>query len=578
MKKKSSFLRILGFMKQHMLTYWISLVIIGILYLFLQVSLAYLFKDMFNLLTKNQFNHLFDEIKYYIGYIILIILVLPIFTYLANRVNVMITANIQKAVADKLTKLPAAYFKKNHSGDIISRCTNDITETERAYKVHLINFVTNLIMGIGSVIFIFILEWRLAFVALGGGLLVLFINVIYSKILKSVSTEVQEKLAKLNERFSNLIAGFHVIKVFNLSQLMMKKYLTSNEAVYDASKKRVEKQSVMNTLNTLVSFVSFLGIVLMGSYLFISNEINEFGVIVAVVQLQSGITNLVYGLGSFMTQMQSSLAAADRVFELIDEEEEPKSYHLTDNRDIASLDAIDFDCVSFGYDDEKVLNGLSFKLPRNKVYALVGPSGGGKSTVFKLILNFYSPQGGNIHFDGKSISNQEIKAIRNQIAYVPQDAYLFTGTIEDNIRYGRMGATHEEIIEAAKQANAHDFIMELDRGYETQVGESGAQLSGGQRQRIAIARAILKDAPILLLDEATSALDSESEQLVQEALEKLMVNKTTLIIAHRLSTVEHADQILVISDGQVVEQGTHTTLLENQGLYSTLYQKQFATS
>jgi len=577
MKKKNSFRRIFTFMNKHIYAYFFGLITVGLLLAFFQIQLAKLFQYMFDSFELQEFDIARGIINYLI-YIIIILTALPFFSYLVRRVNVISSGNLRKAISNKLTKLPASYFKKHHSGDIISRSSNDVSETERSYSSYLYLFIINLIMGVISIAFTFYLEWRLAIISLSAGLLILFINMFYAKILRRTSTKVQEKLGRLNERFSNILAGIQVIRVFNIYNIIMKKYLISNDDVYKYSKERVKKQAVMVALNNMVGFISFLGIAAVGAYLSIKGEIT-FGIIIAVVQLQNGVTNLVYGLGSFITQMQTSLAAADRVFELLDEEEEPAIYNLENVQYNNSKDILGFKKVLFSYEDEIVLNKISFSIPKNKVYALVGPSGGGKSTIFKMILNFYPPKEGDIFINGNSISNQTINEVRNLIAYVPQDAYLFTGTILENIAYGKTNATIDEIIEAAKLANADKFISQLEHGYNTEVGEGGAQLSGGQRQRIAIARAILKDAPILLLDEATSALDSESEQLVQRALDMLMIKKTTLIIAHRLSTVQYADQILVVKDGIIVEQGTHDSLLENKdGVYTKLYNQQFATN
>jgi ATP-binding cassette, subfamily B, bacterial len=294
----------------------------------------------------------------------------------------------------------------------------------------------------------------------------------------------------------------------------------------------------------------------------------------AVINLLNGVVFMFTSLGNFIAQIQGSLAGANRVFELLDEPVEPERYVLKKTEDTAAM--VELQDIGFSYNGtDRVLDGVSLSIGKGQMAALVGPSGGGKSTVLKMLLGYYPPQEGNIVVNAKSIGQYSLTELRDMMAYVPQDAYLFDGTVEENIWYGRPKATREEVIAAAEAANAHGFITELPEGYATKVGERGTRLSGGQKQRIAIARALLKNAPILLLDEATSALDSESEQLVQDALNRLMQGRTTIAVAHRLSTIRHADVIYVIEGGEVVEKGNHTELAEGEGLYNRLYELQF---
>jgi ATP-binding cassette subfamily B protein len=283
-------------------------------------------------------------------------------------------------------------------------------------------------------------------------------------------------------------------------------------------------------------------------------------------------------LGQAITDIQTALAAAERVFAIMDEPSEPAMYlHLDSTGPQNSEAAIMMKHVDFGYRaDDQVLQNLSLTIPKGIKVAIVGPSGQGKSTIIKLLMGFYPPKRGTILIDGQSIRVTELVELRKKIAYVPQNAYLFSGTIMENIRYGRMGATDEEVMEAARLANAHEFITDFEDGYQTYVGERGAQISGGQRQRIGIARAIVKNAPILMLDEATSALDAESELLVEDALHRLSGDRTIVLITHRFSAIKNVDTILVIADGRVTEQGTHEELIKHQGgIYQALYEQQY---
>ncbi len=574
MKKDGSFLRIFKFMRKSFIPYTVGLLMIALFSLLFEVFISLIFKNMFDAIALKEWAMMIDAIKKYGIYAIPMLVSYPIFAYIAQYSAVVTTGNIRKNVFNKIKILPLNYIKGKHSGELVSRLTNDINEVEKAYSSYFINFSTRILKGIGTLIFTFILDWRLGVISVAIGGLSLFVNIYYAKILKNMSLKVQESLSKLNERLTDLLEGVHVIRSFNISNVILSKYNKRNIELYGVSKDRVNQKSLVSALNNIIGIISFGGTVAVGSYLAIKGDIS-LGVIIAVVQLQNGVSSLARGFGDFISELQGSLAAADRLFEILDEDEEPESFKLTEDYEIEENYEISFNSVSFEYDNEKVLDELTFSVPKGKVYALAGPSGGGKSTIFKLLLNLYPPNEGNIAISGSSIANQTIKDIRKNIAYVPQDAYLFSGTIIENIKQGKEDAGFEEVVNAAKIANAHDFIINMEDGYDTFVGEKGTKLSGGQRQRIAIARAILKDAPILLLDEATSSLDTESEKLVQEALNKLMLGRTTLVIAHRLSTIEDADEILVVKDGKIAERGTHSELLELNCIYKGLYAQQF---
>jgi ATP-binding cassette, subfamily B, bacterial len=571
--KTSTFRRIMRFMKGSYASYIIGIIGISLMGFLFQTVIAFLFLNLFDTIADGTFEDVLNNIMSYMIYMVVIILIIPIFVYLANSAAVKTTGNIRKLTFQKLTKLPLSYYKKKHSANITSIVTNDIAETEKAYSEHLIHFLSSIIMGIGTLIVMFILSWQLALIPIFAGVITIIVNAIFSKRLRKVSKEVQEELAIVNTRLSNILAGINVIRIFNIQKLILNKFIKQNEKVLSKSNERVRKLALVNALNDLAFTIGFAGIVLVGSLLVLEGLIT-IGIIIAVVQLQNGVSELVRMLGTFIANLQTALASGERIFQMIDEEEEPKQY-----QDLSQVKTFDnlvvFKDVSFAYEDNQpVLNNLSLNIKKNQTVALVGPSGGGKSTVFKLLLQYYKINEGFVFIHNEQ-DEYSIQNLRAQLSYVPQDAYLFNASIKENIAYGKVDASDDEIVNAAKQANAHDFIMHLENGYDTLVGEQGAKLSGGQRQRIAIARAMLKDAPILLLDEATSALDNESERLIQSTLEQMMNSKTSLVIAHRLSTIEHADVILVISDGKVKEQGTHQSLLNiENGIYANLYQRQ----
>jgi len=569
--KKLTSRRIYDCMKGTRVRYLSGLFGMASLMFLFQTMIALMFLALFDTLVEGTFRDVIDNVLMTILVLMVIFLLIPFFIYITHKGIVITTGNIRRKAFKKLSKLPVGYFKKHHSAEITSKLTNDITELEKSYSDLLLNFIVNLISGLGTTVVMFFLDWRLSLIGVFTALLTLFVNTYYAKRLRQVSTKVQENLGLLNTKLSNIISGLQVVRLFNIQKLIMDKFRRSNTDVEEISIDRVKKQSFINALNTMIGMFSFTVITAIGAY-FILVGLTTVGTIVAVIQLQNGLRELARSLGDFITNLQSSLAAGDRVFELFDEAEEPMHYPGVE---IPVSDAsLVIENVGFAYEDTTVLDKLCLSLNNNQTIALVGPSGGGKSTVFKLLMQFYPPKEGGMSVCGRSPSLTRLEEVRENIAYVPQDAYLFNCTVRENIAYGLDDASEQAIIDAAKVANAHDFIVNLPNGYDTLVGENGTTLSGGQRQRIAIARAVLKDAPILLLDEATSALDNESEKLVQEALERLMKNKATLVIAHRLSTIEGCDQILVIDEGRVVESGTHEGLLEEGGLYALLHERQ----
>ena len=399
--------------------------------------------------------------------------------------------------------------------------------------------------------------------------------------MRQVSSGVQSSQATLNERLKDMLQGMPIIRAFNLEQCFAEQYAAANAATRQQGMQMVQKQLINSTGNKLFGSSTFMGLLAFASYLMLQGEISP-GDVVATVQLSNAISNPIYALGDLWANVQNALGAADRVFQVLDEPVEQLTAAASEEVRQATIPEdvhVSLHQVSFSYaTGQPVLQDVNLQVASGQVVAFVGPSGGGKSTLFKLLLGFYEADFGECRLWGRPLAHFGLDGLREQIAFVPQDSYLFTGTIYQNIAYGREGASREDIIAAARAANAHDFVSQLAAGYETQVGERGAQLSGGQRQRIAIARALLKDAPLLLLDEATSSLDSESEQLVQEALVRLMQGRTTLVIAHRLSTIEAADSIHVVAAGRVVESGTHQELLQLDGLYRQLYEVQLKTA
>ncbi len=482
-----------------------------------------------------------------------------------------------------LSDLPLSDFEAQHSGDLVSRATNDLAKIGEVYFDQLEMLLLASFLGVVGMGSIFVLDWRMGWVAIILGLATTATNAAFARPMRHTSEQLQERSGTLTERLIDLLHSLPVARMFSLSLLVHGGYARANAAVAEASVAQGDVQATANAMNGVLHWLRNIGFLGLGLYLFSQGQLS-LGSTWAIVALQSNADFMFSSLGRFIAEVQSSLAAAARVFELLDRPAEPECYAQGQRLALAAsaepkliLRGVDFSYPHHGDSPPgATLQDVNLSVASGQVAALVGPSGSGKSTLIKLLLGFYPGQAGEMRIDGVPARQIPLEQLREMMAYVPQEAYLFDGTIEENIRMGRPGASHDEIVVAAEAANAHGFICEQPEGYRTHIGERGARLSGGQRQRIAIARALLKNAPFLLLDEATSALDSESEQLVQDALATLMQGRTTLAIAHRLSTIEHADVVYVLDGGCIVEQGTHPELLARNGLYARLYALQFA--
>lgn len=492
-------------------------------------------------------------------------------TIMMNKIGQSIVADIQKDLCAHFLRLDLGFFHDNPSGQLISRVINDVNVMRIAVSDSLTGFGKSVLTLIFLTIVMFMQDWKLSIAAFTiFPFAALFVASI-GRRLRKVSHSIQGELGNLSDRLSQIFQGIRQVQAYGMEE---HENVRAGEAV-DRVKKLNIKSVRIGNLSTpvneiLVGFV-FAGIITYGGFAASRGEITagELGAFLAAFTLAY---EPMKKLARLNNTLQTGLGAAERVFDMLDR---PPAVQAADNAKALKTDApnIEFKDVEFHYDksDAKAVNKINFSMPHGKVTALVGPSGGGKSTIINLIPRFYDVQGGKVMIDGHDIRDLTPETLRNHIALVSQDITIFDETIADNIAYGRPGASTDEITAAAKAAAAHDFIEEFPEGYQTQVGEDGVKLSGGQRQRIAIARAILRNAPILLLDEATSALDNESEKLVQGALEKLQEGRTTLVIAHRLSTVQSADQILVLDDGEIVERGGHEELLAQKGLYAKIY-------
>lgn len=429
----------------------------------------------------------------------------------------------------------------------------------------------SLIGGTSSAIIMFSLDLRLSIITIAIGIISARCNIHFASSLRILGNKIQKSLGILNQHLGDIISGFKVARMFNIGNIITGRYICESNFIAAQNIKRAKKNSRLNCMNYLLGILSLTGIYILGA-LMVINKMVDLSTVVAIVGLQKSVNFMFLNLGRFVSELQSALSGSSRVFDLLSKPSEKERPRINSSNIIYNNSMIALKNVSFSYkNEENLLHNFNMIIPKGKTAALVGESGGGKSSIIKLLMGFYPISSGNIIIDNRLISDYTLKELRELIAYVPQEAYLFDGTIEENIRYGKINANREEIIEAAKKANAHNFIMTLSKGYDTKVGESGSNLSGGQKQCISIARAALKNAPILLLDEATSALDSESESMVQKSLESITKGRTVIIIAHRLTTIRNVDTIYVIESGKISEFGTHDELVEKDGLYKKLF-------
>lgn len=486
------------------------------------------------------------------------------------------TASISKKVFEHILHLPISYVEQNHSADTISRLTNDIGIMQNAYSWPLRMMLVTLISGLSSSLLMFILDWKVSIILILIGLLSIFFNSKQKDNVKKINDDIQKGMSKYTESLSTAISGFMTIKSLGLEGNIEEEAQGINKDIYENNILLSLKSAFLESRNFLFGSINFIGVIILASFLALKG-LSGMGSVVSMIFLLGNVNRMFEQINGMIMQMQGFLAGSERIEELMQTNTEPDKLDMDFVKNSDAM--IDLEDIIFSYDGiNNVLNKVSLTVKKGQMAALAGPSGGGKSSIVKLILGYYQPSAGKMTIDGKAVRDITVEELRSLISYVPQDAYIFDGTVEENIRYGRYDASKEEIIAAAKAANVEEFIREFPDGYDTQVGERGIKLSGGQRQRIAIARALLKDAPILLLDEATSSLDSQNEQHVQEALNMLMKGKTVLIIAHRLSTIEQSDIIYIIDDGKVAEVGTHDDLLANKSLYHKLHTLQFKTN
>ncbi|EJQ44517.1 hypothetical protein IEE_02707 [Bacillus cereus BAG5X1-1] len=518
----------------------------------------------------------------YIGNIVILLLGLYILStvfgiiqgYIISGVAQKVSYNFRKEIDEKINRMPLNYFDKTTHGEVLSRITNDIDTVSQTLNQSMSQIITSVITIIGVLIMMLSISWQMTLVAL----LILPVSMILIMAVVKRSQKYfksqQEYLGHVNGQVEEIYSGHSIVKAFNKEEEEVKKFEKVNDTLYHSAWKSQFLSGMMMPIMTFIGNIGYVAVSILGGWLAVKRTI-AVGDILAFVQYVRSFTQPIAQVAQIANVLQSTAAAAERVFEFLEEEEEvPEAENPVKLQKVQG--EVTFQDVQFGYNPDKIIiNNFSSNIKPGQKVAIVGPTGAGKTTIVKLLMRFYDINSGAICIDGHDIKDFTREDLRNMFGMVLQDTWLFNGSIMENIRYGRLDATDEEVIEAAKAAHVHSFVKTLPNKYQMELNEEASNVSQGQKQLLTIARALLADPKILILDEATSSIDTRTEVLIQKAMENLMEGRTSFIIAHRLSTIRDADLILVMKDGDIVEQGNHEELLKADGFYASLYNSQF---
>lgn len=511
--------------------------------------------------------------------VILLYLFSGLFSFLQlqimTRVSQRVVYNLRQDFEEKMRRVPIKYYDTHNNGDIMSRMVNDMDNIAGTLQQSLIQIITSLLTLVGVFILMLTISWKLTIIALVTIPLSILVVAFVAPTSQRLFGRQQAALGKINDQVEETYAAHTIVRTFNKEQDEEEKFNKENHQYYQAAWKAQFFSSLMMPMMVFIRNLGYLVVVVVGAIQVIHGQIT-LGNVQAFLQYTNQFSQPIAQIANLSNTIQQTIASAERIFAVLDEPEMSDKVEDIPSFTGKDIPKVEFKDIKFSYTDEPLIQDFNLKAPRDKMVAIVGPTGAGKTTIINLLERFYDPQGGHIYLDGKDTRSMTRDALRKHIAIVLQDTWLFTGTIFENIKYGNENASDEEVYHAAKMARADAFIRELPDGYQTVLDESASNISQGQRQLLTIARAFLADPEILILDEATSSVDTRTEVLIQEAMNALQQERTSFVVAHRLSTIRKADQIVVVNHGKIIETGNHESLMNKKGFYANLYNSQFA--
>ncbi|OIK15471.1 ABC transporter permease [Bacillus sp. MUM 116] len=569
--------RALTFVMPYILKRWKAYVLILLLLgvdIYLTIAFAKYYGDLTDAAIHGGYHQVLSLVPYGAFLILASIASSVSYTYCNLFATNAVKMDLKNHFFHHVLRLPAGDASNYRSGELMSHFSNDIHGVDGVIGSSLISLIRLPIIYIVVFIYLVQINLTLCLVSLIIAPIAALSGLVFGLLLRKNGRSIHQLIGNINHHLNETFHGFTIIRSFTLERLRYHKFVKQNRELLNLELENTKFQSWYNTGEQIIGSITFVLNLSIGA-LFVSKGELTVGALLTFLNLVTHLFYPITGMANVWAGFQRSVAALERVLDVLDKPAAVNELPAF-SQPLNIVDSIEFRDVTFGYvENQNVFEHFDLTIPAGKVVALVGPSGAGKSTLFNLIQGFYLPQAGEIRIAGKSIQELTASELRSSIAHVPQETFLFAGTVRENLLIARPNITEKEMVEAALHAEIHDFILSLPKGYDTEIGENGMKLSGGQKQRMAIARAILKDAPILLLDEATSALDGETEYYVKEALDQLMEGRTTIVIAHRLSTIQNSDLILVIDNGQIVQQGTHNELIREHGLYRNLNETSF---
>ena len=574
MGNRSAFFRLLQYMGRWKRTYAI-LIVTMIISIILELSVAWFLSLITNAAVNLEVERWPKLIIFGAGMLLFMSLNTYVDTYYKQKASFQVRNDLRLDTMDHVLRLPQSYNDKIHTGDLLARFTSDNQAVGEASGNIIMGLLKNPLLAICAFIYLLNIHWPLALITISIGPLLILVGRIFGETMRRKGIRLQESTGISISFVQDVLNASVIYKIFGLERKLASRYKQYSTEITSIERSQGQTQGAASAVSQGIGNITFILAILLAGF-FVAKGSLQVGDMMAFIQLMNYLVNPFSAIPSLWSNMQQALAGAERIYSIIDASKEYEKLP-DESKAHVSFKELSVDNIDFRYGDTTsaaALQDVNFKVYPGQTVAIVGSSGGGKSTLFKVLLGLYPPTAGEIKIDGMTTGTLGLRSYRDYFSLVPQEPQLFTGTIRDNIKDGNQSLTEDQVVEATKKANAYDFVKNLPMGLDSDVGERGSLLSGGQKQRIAIARAIARDAPILLLDEATAALDNESERIVQDTLSNMMQHKTTLVIAHRLSTVQSADLILVIENGEIVERGKHEELLKAEGRYHELYYSQ----